>query len=56
VSDVAEVAAASAELASKMREAGNLGDLEAAREQALAAQLGLEVERRSRARAKHSRA
>jgi cobalt-zinc-cadmium efflux system outer membrane protein len=45
VRDVADVAGASAELASKMREAGNLGDLEAAREQALAAQLGLEGER-----------
>ena len=45
VRDVAEVAAASAELAAKMREAGSLGDLEAGREQALAAQLGLEVER-----------
>jgi len=45
VRDVAEVAATSAELATKMREAGNLGALEVAREQALAAELGLEVER-----------
>jgi cobalt-zinc-cadmium efflux system outer membrane protein len=41
----ADVAAASAELAAKMHEAGNLGDLELARERALAAELGLEVER-----------
>ncbi len=41
----ADVAAASAELAAKMHEAGNLGDLELAREQALATELGLEVER-----------
>jgi cobalt-zinc-cadmium efflux system outer membrane protein len=41
-----DVAAASAELAAKMHEAGNLGDLELARERAIATELGLDVERR----------
>ncbi|MET0152807.1 MAG: TolC family protein [Candidatus Binatia bacterium] len=42
----ADVATASAELAAKMHEAGNFGDLELARERALATELGLDVERR----------
>ena len=51
VRDVADVAATSAELAAKMREAGNLGGLEAAREQALAAEHAHEFERVSAAKA-----
>jgi cobalt-zinc-cadmium efflux system outer membrane protein len=41
----AEASAASAELAGRMHEAGNLNDLDLAREKALATQLALEVER-----------
>jgi cobalt-zinc-cadmium efflux system outer membrane protein len=46
VRENADVASASAELAAKMHEAGNLGDLELARERALATELALDVERK----------